>query len=529
MANKQVDFKEIIKQEYIRCAKDPLYFFKNYVYIAHPQKGKIKFDTYRFQELAFQQLLDYDYNVILKARQMGISTLTAAYSLWLMLFHKNKSVLVIATKQDVAKNLVTKIRFAHDSLPKWMKETTVEDNKLSLKLGNGSEVKAISSSPDAGRSESISLLVLDEAAFIEHIESIWGSAQQTLATGGKCIALSTPNGMGNWFHKTWVGAKEGTNKFNPINLHWSLHPERDEQWRKDQDEILGKKMAAQECDCDFISSGNTVVDALVLKWYQDEKVKEPLEKRGFDRNYWLWEYPDYSKNYLVSADVARGDGKDYSAFHIIEVESMRQVASYKGQLGTKQYGRFLTQVGREWNDALVVVENSNIGWAVLQEMIDLNYPNIFYSSADMQVVDTHYTYVNKKHPDYDNPTKPGFTTSHKTRPMLISKLDEYVRKKEVLIQDERLIDELFTFIWTGVRAEAMKGYNDDLVMSYAIALWVRDTALRLRMEGIEMTKQSLSHMTRVDGVYTNDDVEGKNPYITNVGGEEVDLRWLFDN
>jgi len=527
--NQNIDYKQLIQKEYIRCAKDPLYFFKNYVYISHPQRGKIKFNTYRFQELAFQQLLEYDYNIILKARQMGISTLTSAYALWMMLFHSNKSVLCIATKQDVAKNLVSKVRYAHENLPKWMQEDTLEDNKLSLRFGNGSEIKAISSSPDAGRSESISLLILDEAAFIEHIKKIWGASQQTLATGGQCIALSTPNGMGNWFHKTWLGAKEGTNKFNPINLHWSLHPERDQKWRDAQDDILGPDMAAQECDCDFLSSGNSVVPGVVLQWYKENKIKKPIEKRGFDQNYWIWEYPDYTLDYIITVDVARGDGKDYSAFHIMEVESMRQCASYRGQMDTKQFGRFLCQVGREWNDALVVVENANVGWAVLQEMIDMDYPEIFYSSKDMQVVDTHYQYVDKKEYDYEKKLKPGFTTSRKTRPMLISKLDEYVRKKEVDIKDERLIDELFTFIWTGVRAEAMSGYNDDMVMSYCIALWVRDTALRLRHENIEQTRQSLSHITKIGGVYTNDDVNQDDPYTTYINGEEVNLRWLFDS
>jgi hypothetical protein len=255
-----VDYKQLIQKEYIKCATDPIYFFRKYTYIAHPTKGRVKFDLYRFQELAFRELVDNDYNIILKARQMGISTLVAGYALWLMLFHKDKKVLVIATKQDVAKNLVTKVRYAHENLPKWLQNTTIEDNRLSLKFGNGSEIKAISSSPDAGRSESLSLLILDEAAFIEYIEEIWGSSQQTLATGGKCIALSTPNGVGNWFHQMWVGAKEGDNKFNPINLHWSLHPDRGQEWRDEQDKILGPKLAAQECDCLWGDSSVTIRD-----------------------------------------------------------------------------------------------------------------------------------------------------------------------------------------------------------------------------------------------------------------------------
>jgi len=523
-----VNYKKLIREEYVRCARDPIYFFKKYIYISHPTKGKIKFDTYRFQELAFDQLVKNDYNVILKARQMGLSTLTAAYALWLMLFQKDKKVLIIATKQDVAKNLVTKVRYAQESLPKWLRGTTIEDNKLSLVFANGSSIKAVASSPDAGRSESVSLLVLDECAFIDYIDDIWASAQQTLATGGKCIALSTPNGMGGWFHKTWNGAKDGTNRFNTINLHWSLHPDRDQAWRDEQDDVLGPKLAAQECDCSFMSSGDSIVPGDVLEWYRDTHVCDPIEKRGMLQSYWLWEYPDYAMNYIVSADVARGDASDFSTFNVLEVETLRQVASFKAKIDTKEFGRMLTLVGSEWNNALVVVENANVGWATLQEMIDIGYPNIFYSSKDMQVVDTHYAYINKR-ADTENPTTPGFTTSTKTRPMLISKLDEYVRKKDAIIKDTRLIDELFTFIWKGQRAEAMGGYHDDLVMSYAIALWVRDTALKLRMESMEMTRQALNGIQRTttSGVFTPSSISS-NPYTQEIKGEVVDFRWLFD-
>lgn len=279
-------------------------------------------------------------------------------------------------------------------------------------------------------------------------------------------------------------------------------------------------------NCDFLSSGDTVIPGEVLAWYKDNHIKEPLEKRGMLQNYWIWEYPDYSRDYIVTADVARGDGADYSAFHVLDVESMKQVASFKGKIDTKEYGKFLSQVGHEWNEALVVVENANIGWAVLQEMIDIGYPNIFYSSKDMQVVDVQYSYITRSQ-NSDNPTTPGFTTSSKTRPMLISKLDEYVRKKEVIIQDTRLIEELFTFIWQGQKAQAMRGYNDDMVMSYAIALWVRDTALRLRTERMDLTKLALNGIRKTsDAVYTSGYFD--NPYVQEIKGERVDLTWLFD-
>jgi len=183
MSDKNI--KEVIKTEYLKCAMDPAYFLKKYAVIQHPIEGKIPFSLYPFQEKMINDFNKHNYNVILKARQLGISTLTAGYALWMMMtFQTDKNILVIATKQDTAKNLVTKIRVMHANLQNWVKSNCVEDNKLSLRYSNGSQVKAIASSEDAGRSEALSLLILDEAAFIEKIDSIWTAAQSTLATGG---------------------------------------------------------------------------------------------------------------------------------------------------------------------------------------------------------------------------------------------------------------------------------------------------------------------------------------------------------
>ena len=210
----------------------------------------------------------------------------------------------------------------YDGLPSWLKTSVEETNKLSLRFANGSQIKAIASNESAGRSEALSLLILDEAAFIDKVDVIWTAAQQTLATGGDCIALSTPNGVGNWFHKQWVQAEDGTNEFNTIRLHWTNHPDRDQTWRDEQDKILGPSQAAQECDADFLTSGESVVDPKILTWYQENMVKAPVLEEGIDRNLWVWEQPDYSKQYIVVADVARGDGTDYSACQVFEVKDM---------------------------------------------------------------------------------------------------------------------------------------------------------------------------------------------------------------
>ena len=143
-------------------------------------------------------------------------------------------------------------------------------------------------------------MLIDEAAFIDNIDETFAAAQQTLATGGQCMALSTPNGVGNWFHQTWQNAESGDNGFIPVKLPWSVHPERDQSWRDEQDRKLGIKNAAQECDCDFLSSGDTVIDVETLSFYEDTYVKEPLEKRGVDGNLWIWETVDYTRSYMLS-------------------------------------------------------------------------------------------------------------------------------------------------------------------------------------------------------------------------------------
>ena len=517
--------KEAIKREYTKCATDPVYFLGKYGIIQHPVRGKVNFNLYDFQEKSLESFMQHDYNIVLKARQLGLSTLTAGYALWMMTFQPDKNILVIATKQETAKNLVTKVRVMHANLPGWLKQPCVEDNKLSLRYKNGSQIKAVASSEESGRSEALSLLIIDEAAFIDKIDTIWGAAQQTLATGGRALVISTPNGVGNFFHKTWVGAEDGTNDFNFIKLHWSVHPERGQEWRNEQDKLLGPSLAAQECDCDFITSGRGVIDGLLLENLKESSVREPMEKRGIDSNYWIWQPPNYTKNYVVSADVSRGDGTDYSAFHIIDVESLEQVAEYKGKISTQDFGNMLVNVATEYNNALLVVENNNIGWAAIQQVIDREYPNLFYTSKDLQYVDVQHQMTNKYRVQERNMV-PGFSTTQKTRPLIVAKLEEMFREESVVVHSQRLIDELFVFIYNGNRAEAMTGYNDDLVMSFAIALWVRDTALRLRAEGIELSKQAIQGIGQNPGVYTSE-VQKNDSWEMDVKGEKEDLTWLI--
>jgi hypothetical protein len=233
---------------------------------------------------------------------------------------------------------------------------------------------------------------------------------------------------------------------------------------------------------------------------------------------------------MVVADVARGDGSDFSTAHVIDIDNATQVAEYRGKIDTKDFGNFLVSLSTEYNDALLVIENANIGWAAIQQVIDRGYKNLFYMSKDLRYVDVENQITNRYRAE-ERGLVAGFSTTSKTRPLIISKLDEYFREKAITIRSIRLIDELFTFIFMNGRAEAMRGYNDDLVMAFAIGLWVRDTALRLRQQGINLTKTALSgistNTTQFDGVYGVSDVN-EDPWKMRVGDSYEDLNnWLL--
>ncbi len=312
----------------------------------------------------------------------------------------------------------------------------------------------------------------------------------------------------------------------PIKLPWYVHPERDEAWRKKQDEYLGDpRLAAQECDCDFNTSGDVVFYPEQLEFIISTYVKDPLERRGVDHNLWVWESPDYTRNYMVVADVARGDGKDSSAFHVIDLESNTQVAEYKSQLSPKEFGYLLCGIATEYNEALLVVENNNIGWATLDAILERGYRNLYYSPKSEAL--NAETYLEK----VDDPSKmiPGFTMSMRTRPLVVNKFREYVGDKSVTIQSKRLLEEMKVFIWRNGRPEAQSGYNDDLVMSFATGMYVRDTALKFRSQGLDLTRATLSNMATVrPNAQGNFTMNGKpNPYQMNINGQDENISWLL--
>jgi hypothetical protein len=486
--------KEEIRSEIIKCGKDPNYFLNNYARITHPDKGIIPFRTYDFQKELLSDFHDHRFNIILKARQLGISTIVSGYISWMLLFYKEKNVLVMATKLNTAIEIVDKVRDMINSVPDWLKIATVKiDNKTKLELSNGSRIQGTPTSKDAGRGQALSLLVIDEAAHVDDMDTLWTGLYPTISTGGRCIALSTPNGVGNWFHKTYVEATEHKNNFNGVSLPWFVHPDRDDSWFKNETKNMSKREIAQEYECNFNASGETVIngdDILLLK----KEVKDPVDRTYVDRNYHIWDRYTPDGSYLISADVARGDGRDYSVFHILDVKKMEQIGEYQGKIDLDSFARLLLSVGTEYGNSMIVVENNNVGYSVLTKLIDLGYKNIYYTSKNQEVIDQMYA-------AYSSNAVPGFSTTQKTRPLIIAKLEEFIRNKSIKINSSRLINELDTFVWHNGRPEAQKGYNDDLVMSMAIACWIRDTVLINNQRNLEYHKAFLGAITKTNSQF----------------------------
>ena len=519
--------QEIIK-EILKCGKDPLYFINNYCRISHPLKGLIPFNTYPYQDDLVKDFNDYRFTVILKARQLGISTISAAYAVWFMLFHKEKNILVMATKFGTAANLVKKVKMVMKNLPKWMQVASITvDNRTSFELSNGSTIKAVGTSADAGRSEALSLLIIDEAAHVDGLDDLWAGLYPTLSTGGRCIALSTPMGVGNWFHRTYIDAENGDNEFHPVSLPWDVHPERDQDWFVKETKNMSRRQIAQELECNFNTSGETVIHPDDIHWLFENQ-QEPEYKTGWDRNMWIWEKHQEGVPYLMVADVARGDGADSSVFHILRTDSMEVVAEYQGKPTMDHFAKILFDAGKEYGNCLMVIENVGIGIAACEKVRDLGYPNLYYS-----IKSTH-EYVDSLEGEYNDRAVIGFTTSVKTRPLIVAKLEEYVRNKLVKPRSSRLFHEVKTFIWNNGKPQAMRSYHDDLIMALAIACWVRDTALEVS-EKDKLYQQAMITSIKSSQTTMNTSIKGMRGYTGTKTQESLeefektykDFAWIF--
>ncbi len=512
--NKQKQVREIIK-----CGKDPTHFFNTYVKIQHPTKGTIPFKTYDFQDQCVEDFRQHRFNIVLKSRQLGLSTISAAYAAWLAIFYKDKNILVIATKLSVAQNFIRKVKFVLHSMPKWLLlPEIVNNNKQALEFSNGSTIKAIPTSEDAGRSEALTLLIVDEAAFVRNFDTIWTGLYPTLSTGGQAIVLSTPNGVGGQYYDLWRQAESGENVFNPIKLPWDVHPDRGDKWFTEETKNMSKKQIAQELLCDFQASGETFLQAEDIEHFR-QMIKKPIEKWGPDMNAWIWNYPLSSKKYVISADVSRGDASDYSTFHVIDTELSTVVCEYRGKLPPDKFAQVLAEAGRRYNNATICPESNSYGYAVIMKLRDLDYKNIYFENEK-----DYYSFLYGG----GDISKAGFSTQQKSRNMILTKLEEVLRTKQIRVYSSRFYEEMKTFVWEGKKAQARKGANDDLIMCLAIGVWLYDTNPQYAKQSVDINAAMLAGF----GVNRTEigDTVLKSPAITTDGSNYTkDVRKSWDS
>ena len=472
--------------------KDPLFFIKNYCKVSHPTKGLIPFKTYPYQDDCVKAFEDNRFNIVNKSRQLGLSTVSAAYSLWLALFHKEKNVLIIATDLGVASNFMKKVFTYLDNLPAWIVLPSVTKRTVKeLRFSNGSQVKAIPTTKSAGRSEAVSLLILDETAHIDDVEDIWLGLSPTLSTGGSAIMISTPNGVGNLFHKIWVEAHEGRNEFHAIELPWQVHPEHDQNWFEKESMAIraskGERGIAQEFLCSFLSSGDTFIKPEAMEMLE-KHVSDPIQKHPKYNDLWIWQHALPNHRYLISMDVARGDAQDYSAAIVFDTTADEVVAEYKGKIPPDQFAELAIEIAQNYNNALICPENNGPGLVTATDLKKSGYQNLFYEKIHRNM---YAAYSNQ---DVTNELC-GISTQAKNREEMLTKLENILRNGYVKIPSKRYLQELKTFIWKGQRAQAMKGYNDDLIMASAIGMSLFETSEKTMFNEDELRMALLANVS----------------------------------
>lgn len=460
-------------EELKSCFRDPSYFANKYCKIQHPKRGTIPFKTYPFQDDCLKAFRKHAFNIVLKSRQLGLSTVVAAYAVHQALFARDKNILVIATKLSTAKNFIKKVVKILDNLPPWMRLCNYEKSQQEVRFENGSQIKAIPTTDDAGRSEALSLLIIDEAAFVRNFEEIWSALFPTLSEGGGAIVLSTPNGVGGQYHDLWLGAETGgmgendtgENGFHPIRLPWNVHPEHGEDYYAKMSSKLGPRKTAQELLCDFLSSGENFLKAATTVWINQEQ-RTPISREGPEGAVWVWANPLPGHKYLISADVARGDASDNTTFVGIDMTTGEEVFEYQGKIYPDVLAENLDFYGRKYNNALVAVESNTFGNHTLIDLKKLRYPNIFYRTAPKHAVENHYP---------NDKDKAGFDTQTATRQDALTRFEDSMRCHVVTPRSSRFYEEAQTFVWLDEKPQAKKGKRDDLVMAMAIACWVYRT------------------------------------------------------
>ena len=466
-ANTQIEFTEEQIIEFLKCKEDPVYFARNYIKIVSLDHGLVPFSMYPFQEKLIQNFHDNRFNICKMPRQTGKSTTCVSYLLHYAVFNDNVNIAILANKASTARDLLGRLQLAYENLPKWMQQGIISWNKGSLELENGSKISSNSTSSSAVRGGSYNVIFLDEFAFIpNHIaDDFFASVYPTISSGQstKVIIVSTPRGM-NHFYRMWHDSEKGKNEYTPTDVHWSEVPGRDEAWKEQTIANTSEQQFKVEFECEFLGSVNTLINPAKLR---NLVYEDPIQRNaGLD----IYEKAKPEHNYLITVDVARGLGNDYSAFIVFDITQFpyKVVAKYRNnEIKPMLFPNIIHETAKGYNSAWLLIEVNDIGEQVANILhYDLEYENMLMAAMRGragQVVG--HGFSGKK-------SQMGVRMTAAVKKLGCSNLKTFLEDDKLLTVDYEIISELTTFAQRHNSFEAEEGCNDDLAMCLVIFAWL---------------------------------------------------------
>ena len=466
-ANTPINFTQENILEFMKCKDDPVYFARKYIKIVSLDSGLVPFSLYDFQEKLIRNFHESRFNICKMPRQTGKSTTCVSYLLHYAVFNDNVNIAILANKASTARDLLGRLQLAYENLPKWMQQGILAWNKGSRELENGSKILAASTSASAVRGGSYNVIFLDEFAFIpNHIaDQFFASVYPTISSGQrtKVIVVSTPHGM-NHFYRMWHDAERDKNEYVPTEVHWSEVPGRDSVWKEQTIANTSEQQFRVEFECEFLGSVDTLISSAKLKsLVYDEPIKS---NRGLD----IYFEPIKNHDYIITVDVARGVGIDYSAFIITDITSFphKVIGKYKNnEIKPMLFPSIIVDIAKAYNNAFILCEVNDIGDQVASIIqYDLEYDNLLQCSMRGragQIVGQGFS--GKK-------TQLGVKMSKTVKKVGCSNLKTLIEDEKIIFNDYDIISELTTFIQKHNSFEAEEGCNDDLAMCLVIYAWL---------------------------------------------------------
>lgn len=470
----EMEYTPQMIKELKRCSEDPIYFIETYVRIQHPIRGEIPFIMYDFQKRIIRGYLSHRWNVVLTSRQIGKTVTSACYLLWYAIFRFDSDILITSRRNADAMDIVGKVRYAYEGLPDFIRPGVREYSKHVVAFDNGSSISAEATTENTGRGQSITILYLDEFAFVPPgiADAFWSSITPTLSTGGDCIITSTPNGDEDTFSSIWVGAISKTNGFNATEVNWWEHPDRDEEYKRQMIAKIGELKWRQEYGNEFLSSQESLISGIRL--VSLKSTASVGERNGFK----FWEALKPGKVYVIGVDVGTGTGGDYSTIQCFTFPQLEQVAQLRDNtIATPTFtGKLvwlLKQIDRAGGDSFYSVENNGVGEGVIASLIQLE------NMVDDDIPGTMIHDRGKKIRGLNTSSKHKLAACMELKNMLD------IAKPKIQIRSRELITELKFYIRKGPNFNARIGATDDLISAILVMLRVTRVAADYDLEAFD--------------------------------------------